>query len=158
MTDQSHALFVPLVDPSGIAQQTTGYVDGVLSQLWRRGIAVEVHRIRPKDLRNRRVLGALRQRGIDRLPALIAAGHSYVGLRDIRRFYDAVLSERRAGSRAPGRTAPRAPGRAPVEDLSEETTANDTAEEELDAFYRQEMRVGRLGGEIDTRGSELDND
>jgi hypothetical protein len=121
-------------------QQAATLVDAAARQ---HGLAAEIYQIRPKDLRNQRVLAALRGRGIGRLPALLAGGGVHVGLREIQVYYS------RATPRAP-RSAPRGPeqsGRAPA-DTDPYEPADDGAEAMLDAFYAQEMRVGRNGGEV----------
>lgn len=147
-TFQVHALFVPLVDPSGTAQQAASYVDSVAPQLWQRGVSAEVYRIRPCDLRNKRVLAALRAKGVDRLPVLFAHGRPHIGLRAIQGYYGALLAPR--PPRRPARTEPSPRDSADlVAGEQDEATADTEAAEDLEEYFRQEMRVGRLGGEIE---------
>jgi hypothetical protein len=110
-----------------------------------------VWRIRPKDVRNQKVVGALRRRGAARLPALLVAGlPPYVGLREIRGYCEQRLSPPGGGPRgARGPLAPRdaralrpeaaefRPGPAPGGDEDED------AAQAMEAFYDQEMGGGR---------------
>jgi len=135
-----HALYVALADKGDTGRQAVGYISGIVGPLGRQGIAVDIYRIRPKDLRDPRVLEALRRRGIDRLPAALARGRPLVGLADIRGYYEAQLAPR-PGARAPARGEP-AYGEGFADD-------GGSAEEDLDNFFREEMRAGRPDEDLD---------
>jgi hypothetical protein len=142
-------LYVPLVDPSGMAQRAGAQLDRVAPQLGRLGIAVEVCRIRPCDIRNPRVLAALRRRGITSLPALLAEGRAHVGLNAIGAYYDALAApppaRRRDGPRDADTSREYSDGGAD----SADARLDDDASADLEEFMMREMRMTRLGGEIE---------
>lgn len=156
MTETPHALYLPPAAHRAAAAPTRRAlecVEGAAPALRRQlGVTVEVYALRPKDAANPRVAAAFRRRGISSLPALLAGGRAYVGCRKIEDYYSRRLS-RGAGAR---RGAPRDPGGYAGQDYpgsrltpgaDSEEFANDTAEEELDAYMRREMGGGgRLGG------------
>jgi hypothetical protein len=146
---EEHALYLALADKGNTSRQAVGYISGVTDLLRQQGIALEIYRIRPKDLRDQRVLGALRRRGIDRLPAVLARGRPLVGLADIRSYYEAQLSAGPARDlgEAPHREPERRRGRdraEPERGRAEPEHPDDegSPEADLDAFFHQEMHGG----------------
>lgn len=84
---EEHALYVALADKSPAGRQAIEFLGGAAGYLRRQGIAVQVYRVRPRDLRDSRVLEAFRRRGIGRLPAVLARGRPLVGLAEIHAYY-----------------------------------------------------------------------
>jgi len=161
MAETPHALYLPPAAHRAAAAHTRRAlecVEGAAPALRRQlGVTVEVYALRPKDAANARVAAAFRRRGISSLPALLAGGHAYVGCRAIEDYYGRRLNRGgNGGPRGPAGRGAAAPGPPGGYDTSgdSEDFANDTAEEELDAYMRQEIGGGgRLGGGIDV--SEL---
>jgi hypothetical protein len=142
------------------------YVAGDLVALRDYHVPIEVIRIRPKDFHNARVTAALRARGIGELPALLAGrgragelpafsagGGVRVGCRDIEAFLRAEILKRATNRGTAGDAGPMSAEEAGAGNGDAETEAGDAdAEEALDAFYKTEMQVGRLGAELDFDG------
>lgn len=152
MTETPHALYLPPAAHRAAAAPTRRAlecVEGAAPALRRQlGVTVEVYALRPKDAANPRVAAAFRRRGISSLPALLAGGRAYVGCREIGDYYSRRLSRGAGAPRDPGGYAGQDhPGSRLTPGATPEEFANDTAEEELDAYMRREMGGGgRLGG------------
>jgi hypothetical protein len=135
-------------------RRIAGLLERLAPQIRRQlGVAVEVYRVRAKDARNPRVRAALKRRGVGSLPAVLAGGRAYVGCREIEEFYARALAPPRPRE-SPEPAAPRFEG--PEGEPGAELP-DDSAQDALDAFYRTEMRVGPLGGEVDVRDLDLDD-
>jgi len=156
---EEHALYVALGDKSPAGGLAARYLGSAAGALEAQGVTIEICRVRPRDLRDRRVLEAFRRRGIDRLPAVLARGRPLVGLVEIRAYYDAGLGAEprtgpRAGPREPARFAfaegsasRRGPGQRPgaAPQPPELPDEDDSPEAFLEDYYRQEMLEGGRG-------------
>ncbi len=105
------------------------YVTDIQPVLRRMGIDVRVNKIGGQHLRDERLLGALRQRGISSLPALVTPSNVYIGLDDIRDLYDRNIDK------FVGRGGPGGRPRDPDDELA--------ADDDLEQYYRSEMTLAR---------------
>jgi len=128
-----HQLYVKVVtgaDPDRKSREITlevlRYVHSRLPMLQQMGLAVKVNKIRSQDLQNARLVEAMRQRGITRLPALTTPNNVYIGFKEISDIYERNIKEYAAiGNR----------GERPVEGI--------VPEDDLDTFYKDEMTFER---------------
>jgi hypothetical protein len=140
----AHALYLPPLsranaDAADVTARVMSHLKRIAPDLSRRGVVVDVYRIRQKDVSNPRVQAALRGKEVDALPAVLAAGRTLVGLREIEVFYDNFLNSRqRSGSRS-GTAAMRAQDAVDMYDDDQEDVS---AAHALDEFYREAMGVG----------------
>lgn len=148
-----HTLYIASEDKGVTGRQAAGYVGGVADQLGQLGIAIEIYRIRPKDLRNRRVLDALRRRGIDRLPAVLADGRPVVGLSNICDYYETQLRRPppaqsrgfrlRPAGWTDGLAAREVAGGEPSGRFADGEVPDDEAPEAiLEDYFREQMKAG----------------
>jgi hypothetical protein len=118
------------------------------------GATLGIHLVRPKDLDDKRVVDAFRRHGVDKLPALLVAEETHVGLDAIRQYchQESPKAAGTAGTAGPAAASRLADG--PV-DLASRLVEDESASA-LEAFYEQEMKAGRREDEIDTWGAESD--
>jgi hypothetical protein len=158
-----HALYLPPIsrdnaDAADATVRVMSYLTRIKPELSRMGIWVDVHRIRQKDIRNPRVQAALRDKEVDALPSILAAGRTHVGIREIETFYENLLHSGSKHAQSSGSKHAQSSGskhaqsscskhaqssgprhaQAPI-DNPEDADAADA----LDEFYREEMGFGR---------------
>lgn len=139
------------------------------------GVAIGIFFVRPGDLKDPRVIDALRRCAVDKLPALLEGRRSHVGLEAIRGYCAAVgrpptsvpapadrsaaysfqepgagrglgVNVRHMRAAGPGQEGDRQ--LSGHEDLSENATDEETATADLEAFYAQEIRAERGDSEL----------
>jgi hypothetical protein len=170
-----HALFLP---PAPCAPAARGRALESLAAaapaLRRRGQAVHVYSLRPRDAASARVAAAFRRRGVSALPALLAEGRALSGAAAIEAFYAGARPGPSARGSAPGprraRDAEGYPGGLPgsvgpagwapaplpesggaPRHYSEEDHLEAEAAEQLEAFMLDELG-GSAGVSIDASG------
>ena len=143
MAARKHSVYTALQEKGTAGREVARYIGEVAGELRGAGIEFDVYRIRPVDLRNPAVIRALRGRGIENLPAVLADGRALVGLRSIRAYYGRLLER----AREPREDEPRE-GDWP--DGGASTLQDEGSPEgELEDFLRHEMMNGHresLGG------------
>lgn len=134
----THALYIPIDDKGKSGKQAAGYLSEIAGPMRDQGVAFDVYQVRPKDLKNKAVLKAFRQRGIHNLPAILANGRPLVGLRRIREHYEKFLAERYPRSDpADTNTKTKLPT-----DTDTEAPEDDAADADLQNFFNHEMHHG----------------
>ncbi len=87
-----YTLYLP---PNGVGAEASRRalraVDQVQTKLRTAGISIEVHTLRRRDVENRKVLAALRARGIHSLPALVSALATHNGCRQIEEHLKSAI-------------------------------------------------------------------
>jgi hypothetical protein len=128
-----HNLYVkvcPKGDPDARSREFTlqvlKYIHGRLSLFAKMGLQIKVHKITTHDLQNPRLRAAMGKKGITRLPAMTTPTHLYLGVAQIIDVYERNIKEYTAVQRREDRK---------VEGLARE--------DDLDAFYRDEMSFER---------------
>jgi hypothetical protein len=111
------------------------YVHARLPVFKQMGLAVKVNKMRSLDLRDARLVNAMRKRGIKSLPALTTPNNVYHGCREICDLYERNFQEFQAFGRR---------GEKPVEGVA--------PEDDLDVFYRDEMTFERAEEDAEETG------
>mgnify|MGYP006132923883 CR=1 FL=1 len=88
------------------------------------GVALKVHGIANSDLRNPRLIKAMKQKKISSLPALVTPSNTYVGNRSIGEVYETNIAKYKKFQRRPGG------GGKSVEESDSDM---------IDEYYRKEM-------------------
>jgi hypothetical protein len=137
-----HQLYVKIVngeDPDTkskpITLRTLQYICGIKDELEKMGIAVRVNKIKSTSLVNQDVVTAMKKRGITRLPALTTVNNVYLGEKEIHDLYERNLQEFQAIGRRGERAA-----------------ALDTPDDELQAWFQDEMTLARADEDADETG------
>jgi hypothetical protein len=124
-----HNIYVKVVvgpDPDrksrDITLQTLKYVHSRLPSFAQMGLAVKVNKITSFDLQNARLVGAMKGRGIVRLPALTTPNGVYLGYSEIVKLYELNLKEFAARDRR-----------------GEKAVEGAAPEDALDGYYKDEM-------------------
>jgi len=129
-------------------KQVLQYVHDNLDAIRRMGIKIQIEKIAPDQLANEKLKAALKARGITRLPAVVTPVAVYLGVGEIIDLYQLNLREFAAvDRRGPAPAGPR-PG-LPTQAASATATE---AEDDLDAFYREEMTMERAEEDADETG------
>lgn len=142
-----HNLYVLVVggDPSGPHDQKSReltlailkYVHDRLKVFTDMGVRVTVHKVKKIDLANPRLVAAMKAKMITSLPALVTPNDAYIGNRAIVEVYDKNIKVFEAWKR---RETEDVAGMAPEDDLS--------------AFYRDEMTFERAAQDDDLGDDE----
>lgn len=67
------------------------YLQVKMPLLQQMGVSVKINKVRSQDLQNPRLVEAIRQKGISRLPALVTASNVYIGFKDIIDVYESNI-------------------------------------------------------------------
>jgi len=93
--DTIHNIYVKVVTGSDndyrsrdITLNILKYLQLKMPLLIQMGVDVKINKIRSQDLQNPRLIEAIRQKGIVRLPALITTNNVYIGFKDIIDVYE----------------------------------------------------------------------
>jgi hypothetical protein len=144
----THAVYVKVVGAGGADQKSRQLSLELLrfllahkARIVGRGWALKVFGVYPGDLSDSKVLEALRARGVQRLPALVAGRRVLSGLREIQGFYSGLLG----------------PGRPPAQARSARREPEPDADSALEGFFRDEMDITKAekGGDDEAVGDEL---
>jgi hypothetical protein len=101
------------------------------------GLVIRVHKVRRASLRDPRLLGAMSERGVTSLPALLTPTRAYEGARAISEVYAEncrAFAAWKQRQRQPGPTRARAP----------------STPSGLEAYYREEMGLGEDPGDSES--------
>jgi hypothetical protein len=128
---QVHNLYVKIVPETEsdemskkLTRQILLYITSRLALLKQMGLKVNVNRVRSKDLQNPALTGAMKRRGISRLPALTTPNNVYLGVKEIVDIYQKNTKEYEAFNRREEKTS---------------YHEMDRPEDNLDQFYRDDM-------------------
>lgn len=141
-----HQLYVKTGDESdtksrGVTVAALEYVRDNLKVLRQMGITLNVNRVRPQDVRNPSVVGAMRARGITRLPALVTPTKVYIGFDSIRGLYEQNIREfTRADKGAPDGAS----------------SDGDGDGDDLNRFYRGALAAGGADEEEEPAGGMME--
>jgi hypothetical protein len=141
-----HQLYVKTGDESdtksrGVTVAVLEYVRDNLKVLRQMGITLNVNRVRPQDVRNPSVVGAMRARGITRLPALVTPTKVYIGFDSIRGLYEQNIREfTRADKGAPDGAS----------------SDGDGDGDDLNRFYRGALAAGGVDEEEEPAGGMME--
>jgi hypothetical protein len=144
----NHNLYVKIVTAgdsdkkSGpLTLQVLEYVHARLPMFKKMGLAVKVNKIRSQDLRNAKLVAAMKRRGITNLPALTTPNNVYLGYKEICDVYERNIKEFAAVGRR---------GEKPIEGAA--------PEDDLTSFYGDEMTFERAEEDAQETGiGEGDN-
>jgi hypothetical protein len=103
-SDVVHQIYVKVVDSAidsdtkskGITLQLLTFIHQHLAEFKQMGVAMKVNKIRSIDLKNERLIDAMRKRRITSLPAVTTLYGEYIGLKAIIDLYDRNLREHAA--------------------------------------------------------------
>lgn len=130
-----HNLYVKIVPPGdqdvkshALTRQALLYVTSRLGLFKQMGLKVNVQRVRAKDLKNPRLVEAMKKRGITNLPALTTPNNVYLGVKEIVDIYQKNTKEYEAFNRREDK---------------QDMRAMDAPESELDRYYRTDMTFDR---------------
>ena len=142
----THDLYVKVSsvkDPDHKSRELTlevlNYIASNFATFKQMGITVRVTRVRAQDLQNSRLIKAMHDRGIARLPALATQRRVYTGFGEIREAYDRSIQEYSAYVRSRATAARERVAVAPSLDV-----------DDLSAFYENEMSLA--GGDDEEEG------
>lgn len=99
------------------------YIHDRLPIFTKMGVNIRVHKVNKSDLRNARLVEAMKRRGISSLPALVTPNNTYIGNRSIGEVYEKNIAEYQAFLRQD----------------TEAPTGIAQEDDDLSNFYRSEM-------------------
>jgi hypothetical protein len=144
--EAAHDLYVKVVGPDDpdkksrlLTLEVLKYVHSRLAEFKQMGIAIKVHRITAKHLQSPQLIGAMKKRGIARLPALTTANNVYLGFKEISDLYERNIRELAARDRRGERAAEGA-----------------TDEDPYDEFFAKEMNFERAEEDAQETGLNAD--